>query len=61
LSDERGKPIDGFDASDCEPLPGDSLRHPIRWNAPLATLRRRPVRLEFAARDARLYGFELVQ
>jgi hypothetical protein len=54
-------PIDGFDAPDCAPLRGDSLRHAIRWNAPLATLRRRPVRLEFAARDAHLYGFELAQ
>lgn len=61
VSDERGEPIDGFDASDCEPLRGDSLRHAVRWNAPLATLRRKPIRLEFAARGARLYGFELVQ
>ena len=61
VCDERDMPIEGFDTPDCAPLRGDSLRHPIRWNAPLATLRRRPIRLEFAARDARLYGFELVQ
>ena len=61
VCDERGMPIDGFDSPDCAPLRGDSLRHPVRWNRPLAALRRRPIRLEFTARDARLYGFELVQ
>ena len=60
VCDELGMSIDGLDDPDCAPLRGDSLRHPVRWNRPLATLRRRPIRLEFTARDARLYGFELV-
>ena len=50
VCDERGMPIDGFDSPDCAPLRGDSLRHPVRWNRPLAALRRRPIRLEFTAR-----------
>src|SRR5689334_6403801 len=53
VCDERGRPIDGFDAPDSTPLRGDSLRHPVRWNRPLAALRRRPIRLGFTARDAR--------
>ena len=61
VGDERGMPIDGFDSPDCAPLRGDSPGHPVRWNRPLAALRRRPIRLEFTTRDARLYGFELVQ
>jgi hypothetical protein len=59
VCDPQGKPIEGFDAPDCAPIRGNSLRHPVRWNRPLAALGRRPIRLEFTARDARLYGFEL--
>jgi len=61
VCDERGMPIDGFDGPDCAPLRGDSPGHAVRWKRPLAALGRRPIRLEFTAREARLYGFELVR
>jgi hypothetical protein len=58
--DEHGLPIEGFESTDGEPLRGDSLKHQLHWNRPLTDLRHRPIQLEFTARDARLYGFELV-
>jgi hypothetical protein len=61
VCDERGMPIDSFDTPDCAPLRGDSHGHAVRWKRQFGALVRRPVRLEFAAREARLYGFELVK
>jgi hypothetical protein len=58
LLDEAGKPLPGFGAS--APLRGDSLAHALKWQRSLAALRGRPVRLEFAMRRARLYGFEVI-
>lgn len=58
--DASGAAIDGFDAADCTPVRGDSLRHEIRWKRPLAALRGTPVQFEFALRDGKLYAFELV-
>jgi hypothetical protein len=54
-----GTPIPGFEAADCLPIRGDSLRHRVQWKRPLASLAGRPVRLEFVMSDARLYGMEL--
>ena len=59
LLDASGKPIPGFDADDCMPVKGDSLAHVIQWKGSPATLPRKPLRMEFLLRDARLYGFEL--
>ena len=61
LLDEKGEPIAGFDADDCESVRGDNLRHPVKWKAPLATLQNRPVKIEFVLRDAQLYGFDLAE
>jgi hypothetical protein len=60
LLDEQGQPVKGFDWMDGAPLRGDSLAHPVRWNGTLANLRRQPVRLEFALRDAHLFAFDLM-
>jgi hypothetical protein len=57
--DAAGAPIPGFDAADCAPLRGDSLRHRVEWKRPLRSLKAQPVQLEFVLRDGRLYGFEL--
>ena len=54
-----GKPVSGFDWSDCRVIQGNSLAHPVRCSGSLASLRRRPIRLEFALREAELYGFDL--
>ena len=54
-----GKPLPGFAFADCEPVSADALAAPLRWKRPLSALRGQSVRLEFALRDARLFGFEL--
>jgi len=61
LLDGEGNPIPGFDAADSSALEGDSLSHQVEWAQPLAALRDRPVSIEFLLRDARLYGFDLIE
>ena len=52
-------PISGFFFAECQALRGDSLAHTVRWKGDLRALKGRLVHLEFALRDARLYGFSL--
>src|SRR5687768_16843813 len=59
--DEGGTPLAGFDFSDGSVIRGDSLAHPLRWKSDLATLKDKPVRLEFVLDDTALYGFELTR
>jgi hypothetical protein len=59
ILDEAGKPLPGFDFADCPSIRGDSVAHPVRWNAELASLRGRAVRIEFALEEAQLYAFGL--
>ena len=59
LLDGAGKPLPGFDAADAQPIRGDGLALPVRWKGSLATLRGKPVQIEFALRNAQLYGFDL--
>jgi len=61
LLDGSGKPIPGFAASDCEPLRGDDLAHRVRFKRTLTTLQDKPVHVAFHLRDAKLYGFALVE
>jgi hypothetical protein len=57
--DESGTPIRGFDWRDCRVIRGDSLAHPVHWKGDVSRLSHHPVMLEFALRNARLYGFAL--
>lgn len=59
LLDTDGKPIAGFDASDCKPIHGDAVALPVEWNKPLTTLKDKPVRIEFQMKDSQLYSFDL--
>lgn len=59
LCDLRGQPLRGFGYGDCRPITGDSLAHPVRWQG-ARPVPGRPVRMEFRARRARLYGFDLL-
>lgn len=59
LLDEDGKPLPGFDWSDCEPLRGDSVRHLVRWKGDPVTVSGKPLRLQFSLTHGRLYGFDL--
>jgi hypothetical protein len=54
-----GKPFRGFDWSDCHPVRGDALAHPLRWKHALASVVDRPLQLELSMRDGSLYGFDL--
>ena len=57
--DAKGKPLPGFDGSDCARIQGDNVTHPVQWKAPLGSLRGKRIRLEFALEKAQLYAFRL--
>lgn len=59
ILDESDKPIPGFDWTDCKVIQGDSIRHHVQWKKSLSTLIGKPIRLEFAMRNAQVYGFAL--
>ncbi|WP_428938595.1 hypothetical protein [Fontivita pretiosa] len=53
--DAQGKPIAGLEQS--QPVTGDGLALPVRWSQPLASVGAQPFHLEFALRDAAVFGF----
>lgn len=55
----KGRAISGYGWSDCEPIRGDSVAHPVKWKGGSALPRFERVSLEFSLRDAELYGFDL--
>ena len=58
VSDERRKPVAGFDYDDMPSFTGDSVAHEVKWNGKsLDELKDKIVRLEFQLRDADLYTF----
>jgi len=58
VSDERRKPIAGYDYDDCRPFSGDTVRHEIAWGGgSLDALRGQVIRLEFYLENADLYTF----
>jgi hypothetical protein len=58
VSDQRRKPIEGFDHTDCQPFQGDSTAHLVTWgDRSLAQLAGQKIRLEFYLQDADLYTF----
>jgi len=59
LLDEGGAPLPGLDAQDIQPISGDSTQHEVKSKGALASLKGKPVRLEFAWRNGELYGLEL--
>lgn len=61
ILDESGKPIPGFDWTESAAIHGDSIRHEVRRKGKPASLKNRAVRLEFAIRKGRLYGFDLAR
>ena len=52
----RGQPLPGFDFKSCEPLRWDATRHVLRFFGGVLPTGR-PVRVEFALRNASLYSF----
>ncbi len=61
ITDADGKALPGFAFADGERVAGAAVAAPVRWKRPLDELKYRPVRLEFALRRARLFGFDLAQ
>ena len=59
LLNEDGSPIEGFNATDCQRIQGDSLAHAPQWKQPIASLRDRTVQLLITATEAKLYAFDL--
>ncbi len=59
LLNAEGKPIPGFELTDCVELLGDDLERRVQWQgAPdLSTLAGVPIRLRFAMTDADLFSF----
>jgi hypothetical protein len=59
LVDEAGKALPGHDWEDCDTIKGDSTEHEVKWHGRLSSVKGKPVRIEFALRDADLWGFAL--
>lgn len=57
--DSSGKTIEGFGYNDFSPVRGDSVAHPLKWKGGSMPPMKGPVRLEFALRRGKLYGFSL--
>jgi len=62
LLDAGGKPLPGFDLTDCDELFGDTVDRTVTWHdaADLSALAGRPIRLRFALQDADLFSFQFV-
>ena len=58
ILDEEGKPIEGYDSGR---LFGNSLSRPVDFEAPLAALSGKTVRLRITLRDADLYSFRFFE
>ena len=54
LLDEKGRPIPGYDSGVHF---GDDTDREVAFEAPLAALAGKPVRMEIAMKDADLYSF----
>ncbi len=58
VSDEKRKPIAGFDYDDMPGFNGDSVAHEVKWNGKsLGELKGKIIRLELQLRDADLFTF----
>ena len=57
VSDERRKPISGFDYDDCQSITSNSVRHQVKWKSSMDDFMGKVVRLEFFLQDADLFTF----
>lgn len=59
IQDEAGKPVVGFEASECQPFSGDSTRAVVGWTGKpdLGAVAGRPIRLRFTLKNADLFSF----
>jgi len=47
----------GFSADSCQPIEGDSVRHPVLWTEKTLLQAQQPLRLRFLIQNAKLYAF----
>jgi hypothetical protein len=59
ISDEKRKPLEGFNYDDCEVFSGDSTSHEIKWKSEsIESLKGQVIRLEFYLQEAELFTFK---
>lgn len=56
LAEADGRPITGFDFTDCQPLCQDSTAFPLRWSGQAAVPTDRPVVIRLRFKNTRLYS-----
>lgn len=59
VRDEENVPCDGFALSDCDPIFGDDISHPVTWqgSTDVSALAGSAVRLHFVLQEADIYAF----
>ena len=63
IEDEQGRPIPGFSAGDCIYINTDSVAASVSWphrGSNVSSLAKKPVRLFFRMRGAKLFAFQFV-
>lgn len=62
IQDADGKPLEGLNLDDCEPLHGDQIAQAVKWRSGVTpgSYANRPVRIRFQLRDADLFSFQFV-
>ena len=60
IEDTDGKPLPGFSAAECKPLPADTLNHTVAWKAgaDISSLKGRRIRLRFDIKQADVYAYQ---
>ncbi len=60
LLDEKGMPLAGFSADECEEIIGDMIDRPVKWSgaSDLSLLAEVPIRLKFIMKDADLFALQ---
>ena len=58
--DAEGEVQPGFSSEACDAIDGDSLSHQVRWEGRDLSGIRRPFRLRFVMRNAKLYAFRIM-
>ena len=59
ILDGKGRPLPGYDSTDCIPLEADAVRHTVRWKEHERLAGDGPLRLRFHLRDAKLFSYAI--
>ncbi len=60
VADAAGKPVAGYEASDCLPITGDSVSSVVGWKDRDQLPELESLRLRFHLRDAQLYSYQVL-